>query len=72
MVSTFDDDSIRIVRSHDLYEWKFAFSASDKYSINSSGPKAEDFTFSTGDSLSYFSYLGGSGGYFKTTFEGKR
>ncbi len=72
VVTSTDHDSLKIVRSHDKYEWKFAFSSDKKYRINSNGSLWEEFTFKSADSLSYFYNLGGSGGYFRSTFEGKR
>jgi hypothetical protein len=72
VVESTTHDSVRITRSHDKYEWKFAFSELGKYSVAGNIPLIEEFTFKSGDSLSYFYNRGGSGGYFRTTFEGKR
>jgi hypothetical protein len=64
------DDSIKILRSHDQYTWKFPLS-NDSVSTMSSGPTwGISFTFNLGKKLKYFENRSGGGGYFRTTFEG--
>jgi hypothetical protein len=72
LVEPLTNDSIKITRSYDEYTWRFPASTSNKYQQNSGSAWGESFDFNSSDSLAYFYNRGGSGGYFRITFEGKK
>jgi len=68
LVEAFDKDSIKLIRSYDKYNWTFPFSADGNYSRSACCTMGESFTFTSSDSLNYFYNMGGSGGYYRITF----
>lgn len=72
LVDTLHTDSIIITRSYDNYQWRFSFADSSVYSRWACCTVGESFTFTSTDSLKYFYNNGGSGGYFREEFTGKR
>lgn len=71
-VDTLHNDSIVITRSYDNYQWRFAYTDSSVYSRWACCTVGESFTWTQTDSLIYFYNNGGSGGYFREEFAGKR
>ncbi len=72
LIKSLEQDSILIIRSFDQYEWRLPFSENGIFSLNAGPSWGESFTFIREDSLKYYSNRSGSGGYFRTTFEGAK
>jgi len=72
IVDTITADSIVFKRSYDNYERIFAYNDTGFYSRWGCCTVSESFTFAQPDSLKYFYNNGGSGGYFREEFYGKR
>lgn len=70
-VDTLHNDSIIITRNFDSYERRFAYNDTS-YSGSICCAIVESFTFEQGDTLRYFYSLGGSGGYSREEFWGKK
>lgn len=71
-VDTLAGDSILITRLYDNYSWRFAANDSNEYSRGGCCTVTESFEFKQPDSLRFYYNNGGSGGYFREMFEGKK
>ncbi len=72
VVDTLPFDSIKITRNYDNYVWRFAYNDTGKYSRWGCCTVGESLEFKLPDSLTYFYNNGGSGGYFREEFKGKK
>lgn len=72
VVDTIPLDSIKITRSYDSYEWRFAYNDTGKYSRWACCTVGESVEFNWPDSLIYFYNNGGGGGYLRKEFFGKK
>ncbi len=71
-VQMLQTDTIEIKRLYDSYVWHFAVNDSNEYSRWGCCTVGESFSFHEPDSLIFYYSNGGSGGYFRETFEGKK
>ncbi len=72
IVDTLHNDSIVIKRVYDNYEWKFEYNDSAQFSRWGCCTVGESFEFKSPDSLRFYYNNGGSGGYFREEFFGKK
>ena len=71
-VDTIGGDSLFIIRSYDSYSWRYSMNDSNYYTRHFNLNGMEDFEFISTDSIKYYLNNGGSGGYFRQTFSGKK
>lgn len=71
-VDTLGLDSIRITRNYDGQQWRLLYNDTGVYERFWCCTGTEVFTFRQPDSLLFFHNNGGSGGYFRQEFNGKR
>lgn len=71
-VDTLNTDSIVITRSYDNYRWIFAYADSGYYSQSGCCTVIQSFDLRKLDSLTFYYNNGGSGGYFREEFYGKK
>lgn len=65
-------DSILVTRLYDNYRWLFLANDGNEYSRWGCCTVGESFSFREPDSLIFYYNNGGSGGYMRETFEGKK